>query len=467
MPRKAEVLNSLSRGSVRASMSKFNLLNLYKKPRTSFQGKTLYQQKWALKRDTRAYHGEHLTELRWKQLFDPRLESVAQLDASLKGVAVAPTPMPLQTYAALERRLEFALFRAMFALSVRQARQFILAGDVSVNGVVVKHPLFPLRAGDLFHVTPDRVLQAMGRGKPSVERAVRVDNLQIGAWNKFVKTAQANPAEVWQVQRSKPALLDPARGVDREAIQRYNALLQQQMLKEQKETTRELILGKILARAHAAGADTADTAVDASAFDAVCGKHNAAKCFQVWRHLHAAKHPLVASHLEAAVAAFIARKLTDASAAEHKVATACKQLLLELVKLHTEHLRQQCSAQQLSENAKLVPYDPQFAAKLRPHRRLDKDEVVADELKARVRLPWQRGLFGRQDATKPYFTPWAPRPFMGCFAVLPHHIEVSFDTCHAIYLRNPVARPGHSEVISPFPEAAHERAYMYYARKGM
>ena len=97
MPRRTQNLNSMARGRVRASMNKYNLFNLYKKPNVNYQGKTLFQQKWTAKAETRAYHGEHLTEGRWKQLFKPNLESVAQLDASLKGMDVALTPMPLQT----------------------------------------------------------------------------------------------------------------------------------------------------------------------------------------------------------------------------------------------------------------------------------------------------------------------------------------------------------------------------------
>lgn len=38
------------------------------------------------------------------------------------------------TYAPLERRLDTAIFRAMFASSSRQARQFVIHGAVKVNG---------------------------------------------------------------------------------------------------------------------------------------------------------------------------------------------------------------------------------------------------------------------------------------------------------------------------------------------
>lgn len=43
-------------------------------------------------------------------------------------------PYMQMTYAPLERRLDTAIFRAMFASSIRQARQFVIHGSVKVNG---------------------------------------------------------------------------------------------------------------------------------------------------------------------------------------------------------------------------------------------------------------------------------------------------------------------------------------------
>ena len=44
------------------------------------------------------------------------------------------TPYMQMTYAPMERRLEIALHRALFASSPRQARQFCIHGAVKVNG---------------------------------------------------------------------------------------------------------------------------------------------------------------------------------------------------------------------------------------------------------------------------------------------------------------------------------------------
>lgn len=48
------------------------------------------------------------------------------------------TPYSNMTFAPLERRLDVAVFRALFASSARQARQFVIHGAVTVNGKKVR-----------------------------------------------------------------------------------------------------------------------------------------------------------------------------------------------------------------------------------------------------------------------------------------------------------------------------------------
>lgn len=48
--------------------------------------------------------------------------------------AVPKTPYMNMVYAPMERRLDTAIFRALFASSTRQARQFVVHGAVKVNG---------------------------------------------------------------------------------------------------------------------------------------------------------------------------------------------------------------------------------------------------------------------------------------------------------------------------------------------
>ena len=55
-----------------------------------------------------------------------REDKFKQLDEAIPHMAM--------TFAPLERRLDTAIFRALFASSARQARQFVVHGAVKVNG---------------------------------------------------------------------------------------------------------------------------------------------------------------------------------------------------------------------------------------------------------------------------------------------------------------------------------------------
>jgi ribosomal protein S4 len=124
---------------------------------------TFFQQKWRAKGILRTYHGEHIVERKWERMFSRRLLSVVDMDtkymATKDGSELAAgrgsgperepnwnqtrvarrsqTPYMQMTFAPMERRLDIAVFRAMFASSARQARQFCVHGAVKVNGKVV------------------------------------------------------------------------------------------------------------------------------------------------------------------------------------------------------------------------------------------------------------------------------------------------------------------------------------------
>lgn len=75
-------------------------------------------------------------------------------------------------------------------------------------------------------------------------------------------------------------------------------------------------------------------------------------------------------------------------------------------------------------------YDPNWINRLGSEIALIEDaEAIAEDPSSvlPIRLPWQSGgHFGLQNPDKPYFTPWAPRPFLSPFVIYPHHIEISF-----------------------------------------
>ena len=69
------------------------------------------------------------------------------------------------------------------------------------------------------------------------------------------------------------------------------------------------------------------------------------------------------------------------------------------------------------------------------------------------------------DVTKPYATPWRPRPYMSAFAFIPRYLEVHHKICSAVYLRHPVARPGLGEVPTPFGNDVNSLAFNWYLRR--
>lgn len=57
---------------------------------------------------------------------------------AIGGRVRAKTPYMQMAFHPLERRLDTAIFRAMFASSSKQARQFVVHGSVKVNGKKVR-----------------------------------------------------------------------------------------------------------------------------------------------------------------------------------------------------------------------------------------------------------------------------------------------------------------------------------------
>jgi ribosomal protein S4 len=144
------------------SMSKWTLYKLTRLTPPPYKLLNLYQQKWKSKSMMRHYHGEKVPEKQWERIFmrNKRLRAVVPMDPKYlagndgteesKGrgaglgereerekKGVRRTPYMNMTFSGLERRLDIAVFRALFASSARQARQFVVHGSVKVNGKTV------------------------------------------------------------------------------------------------------------------------------------------------------------------------------------------------------------------------------------------------------------------------------------------------------------------------------------------
>ena len=133
-------------------------LQRFRSPATS--SRTFFQQKWTAKAVSRAYHGKQVREGQWKRMFSRRIRSVVPMSTSDlaaddgskvsagrgSGLVTAGrqtgsrlVPYTQMAFAPLERRLDVSIFRALFASSTRQARQFVIHGAVTVNGQKVWH----------------------------------------------------------------------------------------------------------------------------------------------------------------------------------------------------------------------------------------------------------------------------------------------------------------------------------------
>lgn len=180
---------------LRQSWNKYNLYNFTRVSTPPAGNKTFFQQKWLAKNMLRSYHSPHVREGQWTRMFDRRLPSVVPMDyrelarsdgseqsygrgagvmemkddpALLAGKVARrnpKTPYMHMTFHPLERRLDTAVWRALFASSTNQARQFVVRGGVKVNGKKMVYPGYLLNPGDMFTVEPDLVMFATGAPK--------------------------------------------------------------------------------------------------------------------------------------------------------------------------------------------------------------------------------------------------------------------------------------------------------------
>lgn len=143
-------------------MNKYNLYNISRLTPPNTVTRTYFQQKWTAKASTRAYHGEVIREQQWETMFSRTANAVVPMNPAYlaehdgsehaagrgSGLEPAPsekpkrppqpTPYMQMAYHPTERRLDTAIFRALFASSTRQARQFVVHGQVKVNGKKVR-----------------------------------------------------------------------------------------------------------------------------------------------------------------------------------------------------------------------------------------------------------------------------------------------------------------------------------------
>lgn len=426
--------HGLKRPRIRQTWNKYNLFNLHQNLRMPrLIQKTFFQQKWDAKALTRGYHGEHIKERQWERMFSRRLASVVDMNprymAEFDGSEQAegrgsgkqrdpaagsppmqpwagtnlrtaqPTPFMQMAFAPLERRLDIAIFRSLFASSARQARQFVVHGAVKVNGKKMIYPGYLLNPGDMFQVDVERVLYATGAKKPTRRAEVRAREAREAEESEEAEEAKPEEAAAEaeaansRATRELPYLAARAKqmlstGADDLTVKRKKAL--RKFVKDAR---------KWIAKATPKSAVGNDAAV-------------------------AALEPPPSS----AILDRLADLLANTSVADNSDAA----------------WKSEDAAKKQGKGGK-----PQ----------------LSDEERRRFQQLIARDAENPVDPSKPYATPWRPRPFMAPFAFIPRYLEVNQNICAAVYLRHPVARPGLGEVPTPFPYEINQLAFNWYLRR--
>nr|POE94469.1 37s ribosomal protein nam9, mitochondrial [Quercus suber] len=377
-------------------------------------------------------------------MFDRRLPAVAEMDhrylakfdgseqasgrgsgVEEPGVTKSPkkTPYMHMTFFPLERRLDTAIWRALFASSVNQARQFVVHGWVKVNGKKMVHPSYQLNPGDMFSVDPERVMYATGARKKSKDSNEALEGVledtelteQEGVTEETTAENEAKQKEAEDQAADGMTPLENAEGED--------------MVVNDAKNTRKA-LKDLLGRAK--------------------------------RILEDSKRDLSGKRQQELRDFSRTLKTTMSKAGgknESTIGDTVDDFETALASIMTKIPGDLAASTLPSEGAN----DSTNSASLQ-------DSTKSDEYQARrdaelLHAALERARANPMDSSKPYATPWRPRDFMSAFAFIPRYLEVNQNICSAVYLRHPVARPGLAEVPTPFSGETLGLAFNWYLRR--
>ncbi|OMJ11135.1 putative 37S ribosomal protein S4-like [Smittium culicis] len=150
----------LTRGLIRLSWNRKNLYFLANKRKNDLATtgpkairRSVFQQQWIAKRETRAYHDADITEKQINKIIPKDLPTSGGLSLS-KNSETSKINGAILMYAQLESRIDFIVFRSHFASSIWSARSLILDGHVMLNGKKFKYPSHRVKEGDVITVNP-------------------------------------------------------------------------------------------------------------------------------------------------------------------------------------------------------------------------------------------------------------------------------------------------------------------------
>ncbi|KAK1515094.1 S4 domain-containing protein [Colletotrichum costaricense] len=521
---------NLAKPKIRQSWNKYNLFNLatfkLKRNRTS---RTFFQQKWTAKSMTRGYHGAHVKEAEWSRNFSRRLfsavdmppEYLAKHDGSEhsagrgSGLHAEPgsedltptayhfskpeearqrreadnrfarvkadpqtemlarpvremTPYMQMAFAPLERRLDVAIFRAMFASSTLQAKQFCTHGAVKVNGKVMRYGAYKLNPGDMFQVDVDNVLFATGRAK-TPNHALWLAGKDYQSLNDAGKPNKSAAKEGASEQESGDAALEAAE-VDA-AVEEVDAA----------------------AESGEAATEAAEAAADGEEGSQLSEEEKSKQLQKQLKSLvrsvktflsdkdglkPSKKRQLRTFMAEAKRVLSTSGRVTDDAVAtlDHEGVMNNLTALLKDFKLEGNKVEAVASPEAEGQEQAADHSKPTSA------KEKAETEAVTDLISSKDVRNALSGLSKAEqkafaellrkhaenpiDESKPYWTPWQPRRYMSPFAFIPRYLEVNQNICAAVYLRHPVARRGLAEVPTPFTYETNQLAFNWYLRRG-
>lgn len=301
----------------------------------------------------------------------------------------------------------------------------------------MRYPGYLLNPGDLFQVDPERVMYATGAPKDKHERREgRIARK---------KSAEAQEAEAEAKEE----------GATEESGENKEAESEEQGQKKENDDPRET-LKVLLAQAKTIMAGSKDV-LPAKRKQELRGFQKAVK-----RVLSRSDSSTVlADNLESQFSELIT--LLKAKPAEKKDTKRPKRdQSSDETQNVSESASESATASESQPGEALTEAFRQAAEN--PEEEVDTSELTDEEFDVLKRALVQM-RDNPIDSTKPYATPWRPRDYMSAFAFIPRYLEVNHNICAAVYLRHPVARPGYSEVPTPFGEPVGTAAFAWYLRR--
>ncbi|KAK4920190.1 hypothetical protein LTR49_012289 [Elasticomyces elasticus] len=478
--------HGLKRPRIRQDFSKETLYNLSRLITPGAANRTFFQQKWTAKSMARAYHNPYVREGQWTRMFDRRLPAVVsmshqylakydgsemalgrgmglekdarQREETLRGEGpdgledydvssqvlrkrdgrVEKTPYMHMTFHPLERRLDTAIWRALFSSSTKQARQFVVHGWVKVNGKKMVYPGYQLNPGDMFSVDPERVMFATGarkskKGSPVSDQEAEDRRMERNAAksNAAARNSEVEEGleEVDEDEDSDAGAATLESDEDREAM----------TTRPEDEQDARKAMKNLVLRAKRILEDSKRK---------LSGKRQ-----QELRSFAQSVRKTMAKHRPSSDPTSVPES------AEGGVADFETALAEIMTKIPSDSIPTQSTSAAQSDATAAASSNPQMQ---QPEKT---DEYNAAKDAALLSQALDRARENPIDVSKPYATPWQPRAFMSAFAFIPRYLEVNQNVCSAVYLRHPVARPGLAEVPTLFGGEVMGLAFNWYLRR--